>query len=578
MAKDKPNVKKVIHLMFSKTKDFVLFSLTTLLLVFFGVCILILLKGFVDKVIVLKDYTRISYYVVPILFSFILMFGTLLFHSKNKSNIIANVSNELSKALFTSILEGEMTNFETNDLNRSVKKTIKNCEYISSEYIGKNVLALIELICLLIGVAVVAMISQAIFGLVILLLIPFFATFSKGLTFLVNRSINNYNKSFANNNQKIIDTYDNIKNVKLLNGLTYEKEKFDELNKDFNKSLTMKNISHELNNNAICAIFIGLIYSIIVGVGGLLDQNGTIISAGTYVLFTLLVPVIIMITHKLIHLKLKSANIELQLKDIEKILNIRSEIKAEPINSLEEIQTIKFKDVVVTENKVDVLNKLSFEIKKGEKLGIYCVDQKTKNLIFDLMTRLARPNEGSISINNCDLTKISTEYLRSLIATIHRDSNVFSDTILNNICYPTSFDEYKYNDALYRSGLKADVTSLPDKDQTLVSKYDINEFNRRIVYANAFYKDAKIYLINESSAGLNPALETAMINEVHKLKNKIVIIETDKPYLLNKCDKILMVENGEELEFGRYEDLIKTKSSKFYKLIKNVGSKKSKIG
>ena len=85
-------------------------------------------------------------------------------------------------------------------------------------------------------------------------------------------------------------------------------------------------------------------------------------------------------------------------------------------------------------------------------------------------------------------------------------------------------------------------------------------------------------MINESSAGLNPALETAMINEVHKLKNKIVIIETDKPYLLNKCDKILMVENGEELEFGRYEDLIKTKSSKFYKLIKNVGSKKSKIG
>ena len=143
MAKDKPNVKKVIHLMFSQTKDFVLFSLTTLLLVFFGVCILILLKGFVDKVIVLKDYTRISYYVVPILFSFILMFGTLLFHSKNKSNIIANVSNELSKALFTSILEGEMNNFETNDLNRSVKKAIKNCEYISSEYIGKNILVLI---------------------------------------------------------------------------------------------------------------------------------------------------------------------------------------------------------------------------------------------------------------------------------------------------------------------------------------------------------------------------------------------------------------------------------------------------
>ena len=44
---------------------------------------------------------------------------------------------------------------------------------------------------------------------------------------------------------------------------------------------------------AIIGIFIGLIYAIIVGVGGLLDQNGTIISAGTYVLFTLLVPYIV---------------------------------------------------------------------------------------------------------------------------------------------------------------------------------------------------------------------------------------------------------------------------------------------
>ena len=147
----------------------------------------------------------------------------------------------------------------------------------------------------------------------------------------------------------------------------------------------------------------------------------------------------------------------------------------------------------------------------------------------------------------------------------------------NNICYPEEFDEYKFNDALYRSGLKFEIEELPKKELTKISSFDKNEFNRRVVYANAFYKDAKVYLINDSSDGTEVPLETEMINEVYKLKNKIVIIETDKPHLLNKCDKILIIEDGMVSEFGRKEELLKIKTSRFSKLIKSVGLKKSKI-
>lgn len=577
MTKDKPNVKKIIPLMFAQTKAFILFCVTTLLLVFFEICSLILLKGFVDKVIVLKDYSRISYYVVPLLFIFILSFFVLLLHTKNKSEIIGNVSKELSENLYSSILYSEMNNFENTDYNRAVKKAMKNCEFVASEYIGKNVLVFIESLGLILGAIVISLINQPIFGLVILLLMPFFVTISKGLSIFVNRSNSNYYKAYGDNNQKVMDTFENIKNVKLLNGLKYEKEKFEELNKTYNKSLGQKNVSEVLNGNAICVLFIGVIYAIIIGIGGMLDQNGTTISAGTYVLYTLLTPITIALIYKMIHLKLKGTYVDLQVKDIQKIIDLRSELRSEPVDSFDELHTVKFKDVVIIEKKQEIINKISFELKKGEKLGIYCTDLKVKGLLFDLLTRLHRPDEGSISINNCDLTKIGPECLRSLIASIHHDSKIFSDTIINNICYPSNFDEYKYNDALYRSGLKSDVGNLPLKDHTLISKYDNNEFNRRVVYANAFYKDAKIYMINESSDGLDVALETEMINEVFKLKNKIVIIETDKPYLLSKCDKVLIIENGEQIEFGRYDELIKTKSSRFYKLIKSIGTKKSKI-
>ena len=128
MTKDKPNVKKIIPLMFAQTKDFIFFCVTTLILVFAAISSLILIKGFVDKVIVLKDYSRISYYVVPLLFIFILSFFVLLLHAKNKASIVGNVSKELSQSLYNSILYGEMNNYANADYNRPVKKAIKNCE------------------------------------------------------------------------------------------------------------------------------------------------------------------------------------------------------------------------------------------------------------------------------------------------------------------------------------------------------------------------------------------------------------------------------------------------------------------
>ena len=576
MAKDKPNVKKIIHLMFAQTKEFIFFCCTSLLLVCFEIATLLLLKGFVDEVVILNNYSRVSYYVVPLLFTFILAFGLFILHERNKSDIVSKVSKELSKNVYNSILNAEINIFENNDYSRSVKKAMRNSEFIGNEYIGKNVLTFIEYVAFLVGSVIMSLIVQPIFGLVTLIILPFYGTATKALSLFVTKMNNNYSNALENNNKEIINTFENIKNIKLLNGLQYQKDEFDELNKNYSKALNQRNSLKILNSIALTCLFIGVIYAIIIGIGGIVNQDINI-TAGTYILFSLLVPTLVFLVHKLVHLKLGSSFIEVQLRDLEKLIDLRSELKSESITNFDELHTIKFKDVVITEQKVDIINKISFELKKGEKLGIYCTDQKVKNLIFDLMTRLHKPDEGSISINNCDLTKISPEYLRSIIASVHQDSNVFSDTIIKNICYPLDFDEYKFNDALYRSGLKNEISSLENKEYTKISSLDHNDFNRRVVYANAIYKDAKIYLINESSMNLNVALETLMINEIYKLKNKTVIIETDKPYLLNKCDKILIVEEGAPIEFGRTDELLKLKTSRFNKLIKGVGSRKSKV-
>ncbi|HBP25786.1 MAG TPA: hypothetical protein DD618_02410 [Acholeplasmatales bacterium] len=192
--------------------------------------------------------------------------------------------------------------------------------------------------------------------------------------------------------------------------------------------------------------------------------------------------------------------------------------------------------------------------------------------MFDLVTKLIRPRDGVISINNCDLNKMNTFYLRDIITAVPQEISLMDDTIANNITYPMAFDEYKYNDALNRSGLKDILSTLENKDQTRIDKNSqfSNDFRQRIVLANAFYKDSKIFVLNEATSYLDVRSEEAIMKEFYKLKNKIAIVMSDKVYNILNCDKVLIISEGRVLEYGKVQDLLQNKDSEFNRMIKKV--------
>ena len=61
------------------------------------------------------------------------------------------------------------------------------------------------------------------------------------------------------------------------------------------------------------------------------------------------------------------------------------------------------------------LDNIEFEIKKGERLGIIGLHGSGKTTIADLITKLIRPKQGNVLINNCDINKLNTNYLRSIV-------------------------------------------------------------------------------------------------------------------------------------------------------------------
>lgn len=577
MASKKPNVTKIIHKIFSKPAGFIFFIVFSVLATGFLIAAVSISQAFVNKLYTANGGITISLYVAPLVLVILGLCGSLIAMGRFKSNITANITNELKEEAYLALLQAEMAEFDKDNYEKEVAGFVKNVEQVSEVYIGKNILSFISTMILVVGFFIFGLIMEPIFAFIALAVIPLYTTADKTCTMFMNKANARYEEELKNNSEVTYDTIKNLKNIKLLSGIDKENERYEEINSVLSKTTHTKNVGIVISSYVLPLLFIGITLAVMFGVGGLaLENDGRYITIGDFVSFVIITPVIFLATYRAFHYHLKPSYVENEVLAIEKITELRSEIRSEPISSLDDIHNIKFEDVSDKDDS-KVLSKVSLEIKQGEKVGILSLEKETRDKIFNLITKIEKPDEGTVSINNCELNKINAKYLRTLIAAVYDDSHVFNDTIMNNICYSNPFDEYKYNDALYRSGIKQIVAGLEDKDQTVLDASVKDDFNTRVIFANAFYQDRKIYLLNDACPGLDPSIENELVNEVFKLKSKTVILETDKAYLLSKCDKIFVLSEGKIIESGSYKELMSNKQSNYYRLIKGPVSRKQKV-
>lgn len=572
--------KEIISQALSKKISLIIYFIGTLiisatLLVF---CILVI-RTLVDDIF-LRSVTeenppKLAFWIGSFAISLLLMIGTGVINKNLAISISSNVTTSLSKAAYSTSLRSEINEFEKIDNNEMVSKIINDSSYIGEVYIGKNWYMFLRNSVYLVAFFITMMFIEPILGLITFGSLPVF--------YMIIRS---YDKFFVRINTKaeninterirsISEDLEKIRSIKLKNGIEQEEEKISKLNEKYIASRRTHGVFLDIKDNKLFDLLIGLLLTLILGVGGFRSTRVENIP-GTIVAIVVMIPMMYRMFNQLMYNNILSSFIENELSSLEEILSIKSELKAEPINSLDEIRSLKFQGVSYSSLHSSI-DDVTFELKRGEKLGVLSLNSNSDKIIFELLTKLVRPKEGVISVNNCDFNKINTLYLRSLITAIPDDSELFNDTIANNIIYPLPFDEYKYNDALNKSGLKNLLANYEDKDQTLINIDNplSDEMKYRIIFANAFYKDSKIFVLNEINSKLDPRNEEALLEEVFELKNKITIVITDKNYNIVKCDKVLILGDDGVLEYGKVSDLLNDKSSTLFKLIKKVKTTKS---
>jgi len=220
----------------------------------------------------------------------------------------------------------------------------------------------------------------------------------------------------------------------------------------------------------------------------------------------------------------------------------------------EKIDQLKFNNIIFNnvsfnynQNNNDIFSNINFQVNRGEIIGILGESGSGKSTLINLISGLIEPSSGEIKINNVILKDIKQNWLASL-GYVPQQVTLFNDTITRNISFFDKENKHeKIDKILEKSNLKKFVSSLPDKENTIVGENAAKLSGgqiQRIGIARALYNNPEFIIFDESTSSLDSINEKEIMEFIYSLKNnKTVLIISHDEKILNKCDKIYEVEN-----------------------------------
>lgn len=219
-----------------------------------------------------------------------------------------------------------------------------------------------------------------------------------------------------------------------------------------------------------------------------------------------------------------------------------------------------------------VLKDISFNLEPGRKMGLVGQTGSGKTTLARLIFRLYDPKSGKIRVNGINTKNFPLKELRSNIAYVTQDVELFKASIRDNV---TFFDKEIPEEIILEIfkdiGLEKWYNNLPNGLETIIKSEECGLSageEQLLALTRAFLKDPKIVILDEASSRLDPATERQIEIALEKLlQGRSAIIIAHRLTTLYKVDDILILSDGEMMEYGSREDLAKNPNSQFSQLL-----------
>ncbi|CAF4098406.1 unnamed protein product [Adineta steineri] len=223
-----------------------------------------------------------------------------------------------------------------------------------------------------------------------------------------------------------------------------------------------------------------------------------------------------------------------------------------------------------------VLRNITLTIQSEEKIGIVGRTGAGKSSLIQVLFRMGLLVNGQIEIDNIDISTIPLDDLRSRISIIPQDPVLFTGTIRNNLDQFDNYTDQQIWNALDQVQLKTLVNdTMSNGLDSLVSENGCNLSvgqKQLICLARAILKQSKILVIDEATANVDNATDELIQQAIRdKFKECTVLTIAHRLRTIIDSDRILVLGNGEVLEFDTPSSLLANSNSYFVSLVEQTG-------
>ena len=217
-----------------------------------------------------------------------------------------------------------------------------------------------------------------------------------------------------------------------------------------------------------------------------------------------------------------------------------------------------------------ILKKLNCIIHPSEKIGIVGKNLSGKSTLILSLCRILESLDGKILIDDTDISQINLDSLRQNITIIPKDPFIFEGTLKENIDPLNKNKEKDILEILDTFNLFKEIMNSKRRLNFQIRKDGINlskSEKQLISFARAALKKSKVIILDESLNSMDKQTESIIDENIDKLFQNCTILYIGNILdMINRCERIIFLENGEIVEDDTYENLLANQNSKFYGL------------
>lgn len=481
------------------------------------------------------------------------------------------IVKDLRAILFNRLIHFKMAYFDTSAVGRLVTRAVNDIETIAS--IFSQGLFMIVADFLKMGLVILVMLYMNWeLSLIVFAVLPVILYATRVFQQSMKMAFEEVRREIANLNTFVQERISGMKIVQLFGREEIEQTTFDTIN-ERHKNAWLRTVWYNSIFFPVAEISTSVTIGLLVWYGGFRTLYGGDISLGTLFLFIQLSQMLFrplrQIADKFNTLQMGMVAAERVFNIIETESSIRDEGKTQ-ISHLKgyiDIYDLRFSYI----GDEEVLKGISLEVIPGETVAIVGATGAGKSTLINLITRFYEYDEGDIKLDGISIRDFPLEQLRNHVALVMQDVFLFADSIYNNITlYNPAFSKEEVVEAAKAIGVHKFIMSLPNG-------YDYNVQERGVMlsagqrqliaFLRAYLASPAILVLDEATSSIDTFSEELIQKATEKItKDKTSIVIAHRLATIKKADRIIVMEQGEIVEMGSHEELLKKEGGAYQKL------------